>query len=391
MTTAAAEQVDAQYTTAGVDLASQPQNTAVCVINWGQGYAEVAGLSSGYFYGELLNDATLLEIMKTVDKVAVDAPFGWPEPFARAINSEPGKWPLHPDQPRAPLERRTTDVLVWERTRKTPLSVTTDRIAYCAMRCAALLGVLGTPRDGSGRAVEAYPDAALRCWLPTLFTGVTQSYKTKNNPLARARREVLLTALVEQLGDGFHITGAQRTAIAYSDDCLDAFVCALLARAAALNRTVLPSTPQHRALAEIEGWIHLPEPGSLTQLVKGPSQEQLQRKEVLRSVYRGQLPDCPNGNKHTINILATYTAADGLTVKASESTTWPCDDIDSTYHVAPDQTDRLRATLGAVGGYDLLELIAQKYTDGTIPVLSLDSWLTDHGVTYSASERRHPN
>lgn len=259
---------DLLFTTVGVDLASQPPNTAVCVINWSPESAVVTALASGSFGGRLLDDVTLLSIMENADKVAIDAPFGWPEPFTRAINSAPGEWPLDPDETRAPLERRTTDVLVWDRTRKTPLSVTTDRIAYCAMRCAALLGVLNSPRDGTGRAVEAYPDAALRCWLPTLFTGPIQSYKTKNNALARQRRELLVAALIEQLGDGFEITESQRAAIAFSDDCLDALVCALLARAAAINRTVLPSTPEHQALARIEGWIHLPEPSSLRQLVE---------------------------------------------------------------------------------------------------------------------------
>jgi Protein of unknown function (DUF429) len=266
-TEVASQQGDGSFATVGVDLASQPQNTAVCVINWGQESAIVTALASGWFGGKALDDATLLSIMEDADKVAVDAPFGWPEPFIRAISSEPGQWPLHPDERRAPLERRTTDILVHDRTGKTPLSVTTDRIAYCAMRCASMLGVLDSPRDGSGRVVEAYPDAALRCWLPTLFTGSIQSYKTKNNVLARERRELLLTALLEELGDGFAVTEAQRSAIANSDDCLDALVCALVARAAAANRTILPETQEHQALARIEGWIHLPEPNSLRSLV----------------------------------------------------------------------------------------------------------------------------
>jgi Protein of unknown function (DUF429) len=127
---------------------------------------------------------------------------------------------------RAPLERRTTDVLVYRRTGKPPLSVTTDRIAYCATRCASILGALKSAKDGSGAIVEAYPDAALRCWLPELFTDTRQSYKTKNNIEARQRHEALLDALLDQLGDAFKITGGQRFDIAYSDDCLDALLCA---------------------------------------------------------------------------------------------------------------------------------------------------------------------
>ncbi|WP_231982187.1 DUF429 domain-containing protein [Mycobacterium sp. E2327] len=255
------------FTTVGIDLASQSDNTAVCVIIWSHESAQVSALASGTLHGSKLDDSALLSVMKDADKVAIDAPFGWPQPFISAISSEPGNWPLDPDETRAPLERRTTDFLVRDRTGKTPLSVTTDRIAYCAMRCASILGALNSPRDGSGQVAEAYPDAALRCWLPKLFTGSLQSYKTKNNAAARERREVILAALLGELGNGFNITEAQRVAIAYSDDCLDAFVCALLARATAADLTVLPSTPDHQALARIEGWIHLPKPNSLTQLV----------------------------------------------------------------------------------------------------------------------------
>jgi predicted RNase H-like nuclease len=106
----------------------------------------------------------------------------------------------------------------------------------------------------------------LRCWLPTLFSGIRQSYKTKNNVAARQRREAILAALLDELGDAFKITDGQRFDIAYSDDCLDALVCALVACAAAKNRTVPPETPEHHHLARIEGWIHLPQPGSLRHL-----------------------------------------------------------------------------------------------------------------------------
>ena len=156
-----------------------------------------------------LDDETLLNLVRQADRVAIDAPFGWPEPFIRAVSAVPGYWPLSPGERRAPLERRTTDFLVHELTGKTPLSVSTDRIAYCAMRCASLLGVLDAARDGSGPIVEAYPDAALRCWLPSLFVGAIQSYKGSSGP-AYERRELILAALLSQLGDEFIMTDAQR-------------------------------------------------------------------------------------------------------------------------------------------------------------------------------------
>jgi hypothetical protein len=182
------QQRDRGFVTVGVDLASQPKDTAACIIDWRHGAAEVLALSCGHIGGEGLDDTAFIHLFEDADKVAIDAPFGWPEPFIRAVSAPAGEWPLAPGEPRAALERRTTDLLVRDLTRKTPLSVTTDRIAYCAMRCAAILDVIDSARDGSGVAVETYPDAALRCWFPGLFTGVLQSYKTKNNVAPRAPR-----------------------------------------------------------------------------------------------------------------------------------------------------------------------------------------------------------
>lgn len=113
-------------------------------------------------------------------------------------------------------------------------------------------------------------------------------------------------------------------------------------------------------------------------------------ENVSRSVYRSQLPDCPSGNRHTVTVWATWTA-DGLTVQASESTSWPCDDIDYTCHVASEHIGKLRLVLGAVSDDDLIEQITRNYQDGTIPVLSLDTWLTRHGLPNSTFETRHPN
>jgi hypothetical protein len=106
-------------------------------------------------------------------------------------------------------------------------------------------------------------------------------------------------------------------------------------------------------------------------------------------MYR-ELSDCPRGNEHTLTIWATYTVANGLTVEVSDSTQWPCDDFEYTYHVPPEHIGRLRAALGAVGGDDLLELLAQHYEDGTMPTFGLDGWLKAHGIECSATETRHP-
>lgn len=109
-------------------------------------------------------------------------------------------------------------------------------------------------------------------------------------------------------------------------------------------------------------------------------------KPVSRRMLCDDLSDCPNGNEHRLRVWATYTAADGLTVEGSDSTEWPCDDLEYTYHVAPEHIGHLRAALGPVDDDDLLELLKQR-----MPTLGVDGWLKKHGVQYTGSETRHPN
>ena len=256
-------------TTLGIDLASQAANTALCVVAWFPDRAEIRALARGTWGTEELTDEVLVgaacgSAIRPV-KVAIDAPFGWPEPFVRAVAAH-GRlqpWPSALDEKRWRFERRETDRVVRERANKLPLSVSTDRIAYPAMRCAAILGALqvrlggeAVARDGTGLVAEAYPDAALRCWLPELWAAREGSYKGASQA-ARDRRERLVEALLGALGDRFAVTLEQREQCVDSDDCLDALVCALLARAVQRGATIAPKH-EHRRLARVEGWIHLP-------------------------------------------------------------------------------------------------------------------------------------
>ena len=79
------------------------------------------------------------------------------------------------------LTMRRTDVFVHEQLRLTPLSVSADRIAHVAFRCAVLLAKLDAAdapvdRSGSGPVAEVYPAASLHSW------GLTyRSYKQKTS------------------------------------------------------------------------------------------------------------------------------------------------------------------------------------------------------------------
>jgi Protein of unknown function (DUF429) len=118
------------------------------------------------------------------------------------------------------------------------------------MRCAVLLGDLAQhvppeqlARDGSGLVAEAYLDAALRLWMPELWSAAPpESYKGTGE-LAQTRRQRIVEALLDRLGPTFRVTAGARQACVASDDSLDALVCSLLARAVDRGLT-MPETEE---------------------------------------------------------------------------------------------------------------------------------------------------
>ena len=247
------------------------------------------------FSEQKLTDQALLGLMRdvSVTKIAIDARFGWPTEFVRAVTDwhDDLAWPLAPDPGSAqdPLVLRATDRDVWHGagsseaglsedmtgwagTGRRPLSVSTDRIAFAAMRCARLLQAIakdGVPvdRSGEGRVLEAYPEAALRQWKISSSTQAADpgGYKGSSAPAVK-RRSTLLRRLRDHTASVVDLEAvAERCE--ESDDALDALVCALVARAAEVGAV---RAVGDRDLARCEGWIRLPTPDSLSQLSTDP-------------------------------------------------------------------------------------------------------------------------
>lgn len=233
----------------------------------------------------------LIEAMQRADWIGIDAPFGWPDAMVEAIHryATEGSWPLDAVPER--LRYRMTDRFVHEVIAEAchvsvrPLSVSSDRIAVCAWRCAGLLrdfsertgwkldrvGVpptVGSHNAASGLrvergVVEVYPAGALAIWgFP--FKGYKRTASKSASP-ALQQRVATLAALEEAGGDWLSLTDDVRDACLQSDDAFDSFLCGLVARAAATDRTLLPPRDE-RATAEREGWIHLPAPDSINWL-----------------------------------------------------------------------------------------------------------------------------
>ena len=246
--------------TVGVDVASQPAGTAACRVRWEAGGATIEKVEHD------VDDDRLAGLMvEPVARIGLDVPLGWPDDFVAAVAEH------HEGRPFGTasmdrLARRETDRWVHghPEIRQLPLSVSTDRIAYPAMRMARILGeVVGEPidRSGAGKFVEVYPAAALRVW------GLRyRGYKRG------ADRQVLLDVAAALRRRCPWLAAPETTwdEVIRSDHAFDALVCALVARARHLD--LCHPIPHHlRKAAAREGWIAVPTVGSLDSLLGGAS------------------------------------------------------------------------------------------------------------------------
>lgn len=236
--------------TAGIDLAADPKRTGVCEIDWAAATPVVTiGVVGAY------HDEALADLIVRADRTGIDAPLGWPEPFVNAIRAyhADGEWFAGAD--RRPLSYRTTDQHIGAQPeQRVPLSVSTDKIGVTAMRCAHVLQLArgrGADVDRSGttgKVTEVYPAAALRRWQLD-----PRGYK---DPKADGKRHDLLIEIERRLGWPERLSDEIRADCTATDHALDAFISALVARAAARRKTDGPGAA--RNLAQREGWIHLP-------------------------------------------------------------------------------------------------------------------------------------
>lgn len=238
--------------TLGVDLAAGRATTAACVITWNQDQAVVDEPI------RRLDDAQLLGLLVDLqpgDRAGVDCPFGWPIDFVDAIaaHADGQPWPGRGEDSakyRARLRLRLTDRRVAAVARRPPLSVSFDKLGAAAARWAHLADALAArgrsvDRTGAGLVAEVYPAVARLRWNLSMSRSVAE----------------LKTALPSlQFADPSGVTAYE-----HNEHAFDALVAALVARAVALDLTELPR-PSERPTAAIEGWIHLPRPGSLAAL-----------------------------------------------------------------------------------------------------------------------------
>lgn len=237
----------------GVDLAAEASRTGIAEIS-DDGELAVQNVSVG------ADDEKLTDLIHRSVKTGLDVPLGWPDSFIRLVAEHAAGEMLAPMSTDASWRRtmamRTTDLAVRARIGIVPLSVSTDKIAYPALRWAgveARLRAEGTDaaRDGSGKICEVYPAATLKCWsLPS------RGYKGKQNSALRVDLITQLKRVFPTLDWNGH-----QDICASDDNALDAVLAALMAYLVHQDLAV-PPPPEATEVVLREGWIWLPEPDS---------------------------------------------------------------------------------------------------------------------------------
>lgn len=247
--------------TLGVDLAASPKKTALAVIEWREGSARIVHLALG------ASDQDIVDQFAETDVTGIDSPLGWPTAFLSFLQGHSQADPdavLRHDglEGRRELAYRATDRFVTKTTAMIPLSVSADRLAHPAMRCAVIQAKIAQlygvqAKDGSGRLFEVYPAASLKLWGI-----IARGYKGRGTDESDLRARIVdgVAAAAPWLD-----LSAHRGELCSSDDLLDAVVASLTARAVARGATLWPGREQQSSALE-EGWIHLPS-GSLAELV----------------------------------------------------------------------------------------------------------------------------
>jgi hypothetical protein len=218
----------------------------------------VLSADGGLRLHSLLMGATNAQIVESTadcSKIGIDCAFGWPTAFVDFVTAHSAGSRITRGERaldiswRRELAYRETDRDVIRRTRKQPLSVSTDKLGLVAMRCAVLLEDLvdagrSADRTGTGDTAEVYPGAALSIWqMPSA------GYKQDQSILS-SLVDALLVELPIDLGE-------HDTLIRSSDDAFDALIAAVVTLASA--RSLCEPVPaEHLDQARREGWIVLP-------------------------------------------------------------------------------------------------------------------------------------
>lgn len=256
---------DAPVRIVGLDCACRSHSVGLALGTYASGNVTVDSVAVGRGDSSM-REAFASGIRATLGQaplalLALDAPLGWPDPLARALETHQAGNRIGDLGDADRYVCRTTDAIVYDHVATWPLDVGADLIARTAFAALELIAAL---RDGGRElplawepgqlaqtgAIEVYPKATfLARHVPV------KDYKSKKPDVSGPARRLLLQALARELT----IADEHHQVILGSDHALDAVACVLAAKDFLDGVAVSPNAPQ-RMLANREGWIWFRKP-----------------------------------------------------------------------------------------------------------------------------------
>jgi hypothetical protein len=114
-----------------------------------------------------------------------------------------------------------------------------------------------------------------------------------------------------------------------------------------------------------------------------------------RNVYQGDIPgDRYEGRWPKRLTIFAVSGPGGFTLQGIDSIEWPESDQHWNVEITPEHVPRLREALGTsedANHDELLELVAARFEDGTIPVSNLRDWFNAKGIEHTISAEFYDN
>jgi hypothetical protein len=188
--------------------------------------------------------------------VALDAPLGWPDRLARALEEHKAGDRLGDGGDADQYVYRNTDAVVSKYVKKWPLDVGANYIARTAFAALELITQLRKGphklpmlwQAGSAREsglIEVYPAATFLSRALSI-KGYKSEKKSEHEPARRA--------LIKELCTEITISKPQQEQMLVTDHALDAVACVVAAKDF-VDGMVIQPTEADMPLAEREGWI----------------------------------------------------------------------------------------------------------------------------------------
>jgi predicted nuclease with RNAse H fold len=255
--------------TCGINLAAPRSNRWLAVIRWEDEKAELLELAQDF------KDYPVAGVISGFDIVGINCPFAWPRSFAECVTNyaakKMGGWSTGVESTGPQLNYRLTDEIVKHIVPGVRLpSAISGKTALATLQCAQAVADLGYPPSSFGGEVD--PGSVVEVCPPASLSQWGMPYKGYKTAKGRSLLDAMATKLVKYYPGPWLRLGRWFDTCRTDPDAFEAVIAALTARAVAVGRAIKPRSVIELEYAATEGWIWIPDKGSLPGLCSTPAE-----------------------------------------------------------------------------------------------------------------------